>query len=151
VIISMPDGQELFVSAKPPKGKKVRHLHVEGDKPLLLQPVTDQDSVWRVSRDTGHGKDAAIHPTMKPVELVRKALMNSTTEGQIVLDMFSGSASTIMGAEQTQRCGYAIELDPLYVDASIRRWQTMTGKAATHAEEKTTFDAIASARTAKTA
>lgn len=151
VIITMPDGQELFVSAKPPKGKKVRHLHIEGDKPLLLQPVTDQDSVWRVSRDTGHGKDAAIHPTMKPVELVRKALMNSTTEGQIVLDMFSGSASTIMGAEQTQRCGYAIELDPLYVDASIRRWQTMTGKAATHAEEKTTFDAIASARTAKAA
>lgn len=151
VIITMPDGQELFVSAKPPKGKKVRHLHVEGDKPLLLQPVTDQDSVWRVSRDTGHGKDAAIHPTMKPVELVRKALLNSTTEGQIVLDMFSGSASTIMGAEQTQRCGYAIELDPLYVDASIRRWQTMTGKAATHAEEKTTFDAIASARTAKAA
>jgi DNA modification methylase len=151
VIITMPDGQELFVSAKPPKGKKVRHLHIEGDKPLLLQPVTDQDSVWRVSRDTGHGKDAAIHPTMKPVELVRKALINSTTEGQIVLDMFSGSASTIMGAEQTQRCGYAIELDPLYVDASIRRWQNMTGKAATHAEEKTTFDAIASARTAKTA
>jgi DNA modification methylase len=147
VIVTTPDGQELYVSAEPPKGKKLRRLHIQPGEPLLLQPREDHDSVWQVSRETGK----SIHPTMKPVELVRKALMNSTTEGQIVLDMFSGSASTIMGAEQTQRCGYAIELDPLYVDASIRRWQTMTGKAATHAEEKTTFDAIASARTAKTA
>ncbi len=144
VIVTTPDGQELYVSAEPPKGKKLRHLHIQPGEPLLLQPREDHDSVWQVSRETGK----SIHPTMKPVELVRKALMNSTTEGQIVLDMFSGSASTIMGAEQTQRCGYAIELDPLYVDASIRRWQNMTGKAATHAEENTTFDALAKSRKA---
>lgn len=146
VIVTTQDGQELFISAEPPKGKKLRHLHIQAGEPLLLQPREDVDNVWHVSRDTGHGKDVAIHPTMKPVELVRKALKNSTLEGQIVLDMFSGSGSTIMGAEQTQRVGYAIELDPLYADASIRRWQTMTGKAATHAEEKTTFDAIAKSR-----
>jgi len=146
VIVTTADGQELFISAEPPKGKKLRHLHMQPGEPLLLQPREDTDSVWHVSRDTGHGKDAAIHPTMKPVELVRKALKNSTLEGQIVLDMFSGSGSTIMGAEQTRRVGYAIELDPLYVDASIRRWQAMTGRTAIHAEEKTTFDAIAKAR-----
>lgn len=106
----------------------------------------DKEKGDKRTRPAGRGKDVAIHPTMKPVELVRKALKNSTMEGQIVLDMFSGSGSTIMGAEQTQRVGYAVELDPLYADASIRRWQTMTGKAATHAEEKTTFDAIAKSR-----
>jgi hypothetical protein len=143
VIVTTPDGQELFVSAEPPKGKKLRHLHIQPGEPLLLQPREDTDSVWHVSRDTGHGKDTAIHPTMKPVELVRKALMNSTLEGQIVLDMFSGSGSTIMGAEQTRRVGYAVELDPLYADASIRRWQNMTGKAATHAKTQKTFDATA--------
>ncbi len=143
VIVTTPDGQELFVSAEPPKGKKLRHLHIQPGEPLLLQPREDTDSVWHVSRDTGHGKDTAIHPTMKPVELVRKALINSTLEGQIVLDMFSGSGSTIMGAEQTRRVGYAVELDPLYADASIRRWQNMTGKAATHAKTQKTFDATA--------
>jgi DNA modification methylase len=143
VIVTTPDGQELFVSAEPPKGKKLRHLHIQEGEPLLLQPREDSDNVWHVSRDTGHGKDVAIHPTMKPVELVRKALINSTLEGQIVLDMFSGSGSTIMGAEQTKRVGYAVELDPLYADASIRRWQNMTGKAAIHAKTNKTFDATA--------
>ena len=144
VIVTTPDGQELFVSAEPPKGKKLRHLHIQAGEPLLLQPRDDSDNVWHVSRDTGHGKDTAI----KPVELARKALNNSTLEGQIVLDMFSGSGSTIMGAEQTRRVGYAVELDPLYADASIRRWQNMTGKAATHAAENKTFDATAKSRKA---
>lgn len=144
IILTTKDGQELFLSTAAPKGKKVRHLHINADEAVLLQPSSDTGSVWIVGKH--QPKQEAIHPTMKPVELVRKALKNSTLEGQIVLDMFSGSGSTIMGAEQTQRVGYAVELDPLYADASIRRWQTMTGKAATHAEEKTTFDAIAKSR-----
>lgn len=67
-------------------------------------------------------------------------------EGEIILDMFAGSGSTIMAAEQTKRIGYGIELDPQYIDAIVRRWQDATGKKATHAKEKSTFEAITEAR-----
>ena len=145
VILTTKDGHELFVSAVAPKGKKVRHVHVDGAQ-LLAAGGGAADDLWEVSRDNGHGKADPIHPTQKPVELARRALTNSTTEGQIVLDMFSGSSSTLIAAEQTKRVGYALELDPRYVDAGVRRWQELTGKAATHAAEKKTFDALAKAR-----
>jgi len=146
LIVANANGEEIYISAKVPPGKKLRHLIVDKETPLLLQSKTDADDVWAVSRDVGHGKDNAFHPTMKPVELGRRACRNSANEGDIVLDMFGGSCSTVMAAEQTGRIGYAIELDPRYVDASVRRWQTMTGKQATHASEKKTFEAIAKAR-----
>ena len=146
LVLTTPDGRELYVSPTPPKGKKLRHLHLDPSEPILLQPKDDVDDVWAVSRDNGHGKDKAIHPTMKPVELGRRACRNSTKEGDIVLDFFGGSCSTVMAAEQTKRIGYAIELDPHYVDASVRRWQDLTGKQATHAQEKKTFQDIAKAR-----
>lgn len=73
----------------------------------------------------GHGKDNAFHPTMKPVELARRACRNSTKEGDIVLDFFGGSCSTVMAAEQTKR---------------------IAGKQATHGSEKKTFEAVAKAR-----
>jgi len=146
VIITAPDGRELFVSVGAPKGKKVRHIHVRKDEPILLQPRSDADDLWMVSRDSGHGKDASIHPTMKPIELARKACRNSAQEGEIVLDMFGGSCGTLIACEQTARRGYCIELDPKYVDASVRRWQDMTGRQATHASEKKTFEAIAKER-----
>ncbi|HEX6992364.1 MAG TPA: DNA methyltransferase [Gemmatimonadales bacterium] len=146
LILVAADGQELYVSASIPKGRKLRHLHIEKGKATLLQPKTEGDDLWQVGRDYGHGKDDAIHPTMKPVELARRALRNSTREGEGVLDMFSGSGSTLMAAEQTKRVAYAAELDPHYVDATVRRWQTLTGQKATHGEEKKTFDAIAKAR-----
>lgn len=142
LIISTPAGEELYLTAKPPKGKKVRHLHLAPGTPLLLAATSDSADLWRVSRDAGHGKDAAIHPTMKPVELARRACRNSAKEGEIVLDLFAGASSTIMGAEQTRRIGYAIELDPHYVDAGVRRWQALTGKQATHAETKKPFEAL---------
>lgn len=146
LIITTPDGQEVYLAPAPPKGKKVRHLHLANGTPLLIQPASDSDDMWHVSRDSGHGKDVALHPTMKPVALARRAIVNSTKEGEIVLDMFAGASSTIMGAEQTKRVGYAIELDPHYVDASVRRWQELTGKEAIHATEKKTYQAIAKAR-----
>lgn len=146
IIISSPDGQKIYLAPMAPKGKKVRHMHLTPGQPLLVSPKTETDDVWAVSRDAGHGKDVAIHPTQKPVELARRACRNSTLEGEIILDMFAGSGSTLMAAEQTKRLGYGIELDPHYVDAIVGRWQTMTGKKATHAKEKKTFEAIAEAR-----
>lgn len=146
LILATKAGGEIYVSAQAPKGRKVRHMHVDGTV-LLQASGGPAEDVWEVSRDAGLGKaGAALHPTMKPVELARRALGNSTTEGQIVLDFFAGASSTIIAAEQTKRVGYALELDPRYVDVGVKRWQELTGKAATHAAEKKTFDAIAKAR-----
>ena len=146
MIVTTPEGGEVYLSGSAPKGRKVRHVHLEPGAPILVSPSGEAaDDLWEVSRDNGHGRDA-YHPTQKPVELARRALGNSTTEGQLVLDMFAGGASTIIAAEQTKRVGYALDLDPRYVDVGIRRWQELTGKAATHATEKKTFDAIAKAR-----
>ena len=107
-----------------------------------LQGSTATDDVWMVGRDDG----SDIHPTAKPVELARRAIVNSSVEGDIVLDPFSGSASTIMAAHQTGRIGYAAELDPIYVDAGVLRWQTMTGLEAIHAETGKTYATTAKAR-----
>lgn len=70
------------------------------------------------------------HPTMKPVELMARLIKNSTQKGEIVLDVFGGSGSTLMAAEQLERRAYLAELDPRYVDVIIKRWETFTGKKA---------------------
>lgn len=150
VVLSTADGREIYIGAAP-KGRKLRHVSVKDGETVYLEPTHDAQTVWEVGRDAGHGKANAVHPTQKPVELVRRALRNSTREGEAVLDMFCGGASTIIGAEQTGRVGYGIELDPQYVDAGVRRWQELTGKEAIHAEEKQTFDAIAKARAGRKA
>lgn len=73
---------------------------------------------------------ADIHPTMKPVGLFDYQIKNNTKGGDIVLDLFNGSGTTIMACEQNGRIGYAMELDPRYVDATIKRWETFTGQKA---------------------
>lgn len=141
---------EITVTGAPPnKGKKLRHIHLKAGQPAFLTALTDTDSAWEVSRDNGHGKDAQLHPNQKPVALARKAIANSTLEGQIVVDFYDGSGSLIIAAEQLKRIAYAIDLDPLYVDVAVRRWQDLTGKKATHATEKKSFDAIAADRASK--
>lgn len=71
-----------------------------------------------------------IHPTMKPVGLFDYQIKNNTKGGDIVLDLFGGSGTTIMACEQDGRCGYVMELDPRYVDAIIKRWENFTGEKA---------------------
>lgn len=146
VTLTTKDGQEIYIAAKPPTGRKVRHIHLEENQSVQLSASgTAADDVWDVSRDSGHGKKEPIHPTQKPVELARRAMKNSSQEGENVLDPFSGSGSTIMAGEQLGRNVYALDLDPLYVDAGIRRWQNATGQHATL--EGRTFDQVAKART----
>lgn len=70
------------------------------------------------------------HPTMKPVGLFDYQILNNTKGGDIVLDLFGGSGTTIMACEQNGRSGYLMELDPRYVDVIIRRWETFTGERA---------------------
>lgn len=74
--------------------------------------------------------ELAMHPTVKPVAMIADAIRDCSKRGGIVLDGFSGAGTTIMAAEQTGRRGYAVELDPRYVDVAIRRWQAATGDEA---------------------
>lgn len=74
--------------------------------------------------------DLAAHPTVKPVGLLAEAIRDVTRHGEIVLDAFSGSGSTILACERTRRIGYAVEIEPKYIDVAIRRWEVMTGEQA---------------------
>ncbi len=78
-----------------------------------------------------------IHPTVKPIRMVADAILDVTSRGDIVLDPFCGSGTTILAAERTGRRGYGIEIDPLYVDLTIRRWQAITTQGATRADGRT--------------
>jgi len=85
----------------------------------------------------------AQHPTPKPVALVADAILDVTIRGDVVLDAFLGSGSTVIACERTGRVCRGIELDPLYVDLAIRRWQRMTGEDAVLESTGQTFNAIA--------
>lgn len=71
------------------------------------------------------------HPTMKPVDLIKYQVENSSAPGDIVLDLFGGSGTTLIACEMTGRINRSMELDPRYCDVIVRRWQLFTGKAAT--------------------
>lgn len=83
-------------------------------------------SVWPFDKP----RKCDLHPTMKPVELVSNCLLDSTKEGDSVLDMFGGSGTTLIAAEQLGRKAYLMELDPHYCDVIIARWEKLTGKTA---------------------
>ncbi|WP_345783952.1 DNA-methyltransferase [Xanthomonas albilineans] len=80
-----------------------------------------------------------MHPTMKPVELVERAVRNSSKTKDIVLDPFGGSGSTLIACEKCGRRARVIELDPKYVDVIARRWQDYTGQAAIRASDGVKF------------
>jgi DNA modification methylase len=102
-----------------------------------------QSDVWDVSRDTNRDY---VHPTQKPVELIMRALGNSSKAGDAVLDLFGGSGSTIIACEKTGRNARLMELDPKYCDVIVNRWQDFTGQKATLDGDGRTFDEIASER-----
>ena len=86
------------------------------------------------------GNLAALHPTVKPVALIADAILDCSARGDLVLDPFLGSGSTLLAAERVGRICRGVELDPLYVDAAIRRWQHFTGETAIHATTGNRFD-----------
>lgn len=96
----------------------------------------DQGDVWHIKKPVRND----LHPTMKPVELVERALRNSSRPGDAVLDPFGGSGTTLIAAEKSGRVARLIELDPRYVDVIIRRWQDWTGKKATRAADGAAFN-----------
>jgi hypothetical protein len=96
----------------------------------------DRTNVWAYASPrtpTDEGNLLALHPTVKPVALVADAIMDCTARGEVVLDGFLGSGTTVIAAERTGRRCYGLELEPRYVDTIIRRWQTYAGERAVHA------------------
>jgi DNA modification methylase len=91
------------------------------------------------------------HPTQKPMDVMRRPILNHTLPDQAVYDCFLGSGTTLIAAEQTGRLCYGVELDPKYVDVIVRRWQQYTGKQAVHEADGRTFDVIAAEREMKAA
>jgi DNA modification methylase len=97
-----------------------------------------EDDVWDVNRTRKND----LHPTMKPVDLVIKAVEYSSKTGQSVLDLFGGSGSTLIACEKTNRQARLMELDPKYCDVIVKRWQEFTGKKATLEATGQTFDQV---------
>jgi DNA modification methylase len=91
------------------------------------------------ARQTDEGNVLAMHPTVKPTTLVADAILDCSKRGEIVLDPFLGSGTTLIAAEKTGRICYGIEFEPAYVDMTIQRWEKLTGKQAVHATTGETF------------
>jgi DNA modification methylase len=89
----------------------------------------DQDDVWRIDRPS----ESPLHPTMKPLPLIERAIENSCEPGALVLDPFMGSGSTLIACERTGRISAGIEIDPRYCDVIVARWEAFTGLEASRA------------------
>ncbi len=128
----------VFVARKPGQG----HLN----NVQLGMHGRNRSNVWHYAGATGGAKDANdafdTHPTVKPIRMVMDALLDVTKPGDLVVDPFLGSGTTLLAAERTRRCCVGVEIEPAYVDLAIRRWQQMTGAAAVHAETGVPFDAM---------
>jgi len=118
-------------------GKGYRHQHefclFNGEVDHWIKNESD---LWSVKKDTNY-----VHPTQKPVELSIRAFGNHAKLLN-VLDMFGGSGSTMIGAEQTGRKSFLMELDPKYCDVIVERWQQFTGKEATLESDGKTFNSL---------
>jgi DNA modification methylase len=117
------------------------YAHVAGQKDPWYGDKS-QSTLWEEKKPSAN----RIHPTAKPVELVERALVNSSKAGDIVADLFGGSGSTLIGCERRGRKARLMEIDPRYADCIIRRWQEYTGKQAVLDGDGRTFDEIAEER-----
>jgi DNA modification methylase len=126
-------------------------------EPILYGWREGHDHYWCGARDQGdlwhYDKPARndLHPTMKPVALVERAIRNSSKTRDIVLDPFGGSGSTLIACEKTGRHARLIELDPRYCDVIVRRWQAWTGEHATLEGDGRSFEELAAGRAAAAA
>ena len=103
-------------------------------------------NVWDYAGQTSigerQGKELEMHPTPKPVEMIADAILDCSNRGQLILDPFGGSGSTLLAAEKTNRSARLIEIEPCYVDVSIRRWQKLTQQKAVLSSTGQSFDDI---------
>ena len=104
----------------------------------------NQSDVWLVDKPVRND----LHPTMKPVDLIGRAIRNSSRVGNVVLDPFGGAGSTLISCENLDRKACLIEIDPRYVDVSVRRWQDYTGSKGFVDQDGRSFEDIATERRA---
>jgi DNA modification methylase len=113
------------------------YAHVAGRKDAWYGDKS-QSTLWDEKKPAAN----RIHPTAKPVELIERALVNSSKAGDVVADLFGGSGSTLIACERRHRKARLTEIDPRYCDATVRRWQAYTGKQAVLDRDGRRFDAI---------
>jgi DNA modification methylase len=94
----------------------------------------------------GSGEEKYDHPTQKPVDLMRRPILNHTKRGELVYEPFLGSGTTLAAAELTERVCLGLELDPKYIDVIVQRWQSLSGKKAKLDGDGRTFEEIARER-----
>jgi DNA modification methylase len=116
----------------------------------LGQHGRSRSNVWKYpgvnTFRAGRMDELKMHPTVKPVALVADAMRDCSKRDSIILDVFSGSGTTIMAAEQIGRRAYCMEIDEQYADVAIRRWQRTTGRDAINESSRQTFDELGVAR-----
>ena len=118
-------GLGAFMSQYIPNCEPCIYAYKAGCSPQWFGP-TDEKTVWELQKESRN----EFHPTQKPVELPERAISNSSKKGQLVLDLFGGSGSTLIACEKTGRQARLMELDPRYCDVIVKRWQQFTGKTA---------------------
>ena len=107
------------------KKKPKNYIDLEEGK-IVFNIFTGENNVWEIDKT----KKNDLHPTMKPIELCSRAINNSSKPGNIVLDLYGGSGSTLMACEQLNRKCYIMELTPIYCDVIIKRWETYSKEKA---------------------
>jgi DNA modification methylase len=121
---------ELIFAWKHGRGKHTNNIE-------LGRYGRNRSNVWTYAGVNSFGADRietlAMHPTAKPIGLVADAIRDCSRRGDLVLDSFGGSGTTLIACERTHRKARLIEIDPVYCDQTIRRWQKLTGRAAVHA------------------
>jgi DNA modification methylase len=109
-----------------------------------------QSTLWQVANLNpfgGSDEEPTGHGTQKPVELMRRPILNNSVRGDIIYDPFLGSGTTLVAAHSTERICFGLDIDPRYIDVAVQRWQKLTGQVAVLAADGRTFDQIAAERT----
>ena len=105
-----------------------------------------QTTLWQIANKDQDAK--TVHGTQKPVECMRRPILNNSSPGQAVYEPFMGSGTTLIAAETTDRVCYGIELNPAYIDVAVERWQKFTGGQAVLEGAEKSFDELKSERVA---
>ena len=119
----------------PMKYEPILYGYASGEDYYWSGKCTESD-IWNYPKP----QKSELHPTMKPVELCQRAIINSSKTKDIALDLFGSSGSTFIASERTSRRNRMMELDPRYVDVIIKRWQDYTGDEAIMKADKKTFN-----------
>ena len=123
IVITDGAGGKIFISDKAPAGKKFRSIRCKEHDIIKLYSENKMTTAWAVSKET-----KLEHPTQKPVELAIRAIKNSSKVGDIVMDAFGGSGTTLIAAELTGRNARLMEIDPKYCDVIVGRYERITGR-----------------------